>query len=343
VDAALTAAGLADAAADFKAAYDVGPYGNWENRTILNRSDAPELGSAANEAMLAQCRDALLAQRNTRIPPGLDDKVLADWNGMMVAALAQAGATFVAPAWIDMATAAFGFVAGTMQQDGRLGHAWRGGRLVLPGTLDDHAEMARAALALHEATGEAGYLAHARDSVAVAEGHYWDAEHGGFFFTADDANDVITRTKSATDNATPAGNGTMVEVLLRLYLLTGETAFRERAEATLAAFAGAIARHPLAFATLLNAVPLLTEAQQVVIIGPIGTSQTDQLIRCFHGSESGSRTLQVIPYDQVLPTGHPAAGKAAADGQPTAYVCRGPVCSLPLTEPEALKAELARA
>ncbi|MCH8038357.1 MAG: thioredoxin domain-containing protein, partial [Proteobacteria bacterium] len=139
----------ADAAA-FKAAYDVTPGGNWEGKTILNRSRGPGLGEAAEEAKLAELRARLLAARGARVRPGWDDKVLADWNGLMIAALANAGAVFDQPRWTEAAVAAFDFVTETMVARGRLHHCWRGGRLGDTETLDDYAIMARAALALHE-------------------------------------------------------------------------------------------------------------------------------------------------------------------------------------------------
>ena len=131
--------------------YDVTPAGNFEGHNILNRLKQTEC-SETDEARLGTLRKKLLAVRDTRIRPGLDDKVLADWNGMMIAALANAGLMFNAPSWLDIAARAFGFVARAMTKGDRLGHSWRGGQLKFPGLASDFAAMIRAALALYEAT-----------------------------------------------------------------------------------------------------------------------------------------------------------------------------------------------
>ena len=168
----------------FKQHYDVRPEGNWEEHTILNRSARPLLMDDATEAALAGSRAKLLARRDGRIRPGFDDKVLADWNGLMIAALARAGALFGEPAWIEAASAAFDFVRQEMTVEGRLRHSWRLGRARHPATLDDYANMSRAALALSEATGDKRYVAAAEGWVAILDTQYWDSAGGGYFFTA---------------------------------------------------------------------------------------------------------------------------------------------------------------
>src|SRR5262249_18084611 len=157
----------------------------------------------------------LFLAREKRVRPGWDDKVLADWNGLMIAAIARAGWVFDEPQWTNAALAAYDFVRTTMGADGRLRHSARHGRATTPGTLDDYAAMARAALVLYETQGTDRFLADARDWVRVAVRHHGDADHGGFFLAADDTPALIVRTKSAGDNATPSGNGVMVEVLAR--------------------------------------------------------------------------------------------------------------------------------
>src|SRR5690606_15301039 len=145
----------------------------------LNSPTGPQLADAETEARLAACRDILLAAREKRVRPGWDDKVLADWNGLMIAALAEAAPAFGEPAWLAAAETAFAFVRDTLQRDGRLYHSWRHGALKHPATLDDYANMAAAALALHEATGGADHLAQAEAWIAVLDRHYWDPAAGG--------------------------------------------------------------------------------------------------------------------------------------------------------------------
>jgi len=324
----------------FKQHYDVGPGGNWEGKTILNRSASPALADAATEARLAASRRVLFEARAKRVWPGWDDKVLADWNGLMIAALARVAPVFGEPAWLEAAQAAFDFVCREMVRDGRLHHTWRHGRLKHPATLDDYANMAAAAVALYEASGRADYLEQAEAWVAQLDRHYWDGEGGGYFFTADDTPGLLLRTKTANDSATPAGNGSVLGVLARLFYLTGKTAYRERADQLVSAFSGELQRNFFPLATFLNSAELLYSAVQVVIIGRRGDADTDALLAALDGLCLPNRVLQVVAPEGSLPPGHPAAGKDAAGGRATAYVCHGPACSLPMTEPERLAAAL---
>ena len=329
-------------AAAFKDAYDVHPGGNWGGKTILNRSARPELGTEAEEAALSDARARLLAVRGARVRPGWDEKVLADWNGLMIAALAGAAAAFAEPGWLEMARRAFDFVAAEMADGERLWHSHCGGRARHTAFIDDYANMARAGLALHEATGEAPFLERAIAWVRTADTHYWDAEHGGYFFTADDAPTLIVRTRSATDNATPAGNGTMAGVLARLYYVTGEGRYRDRAQAVIDGFADELGRNVAGLTTLLNSFELLYGAIQIAIVGPTGDPATEALRRAVFESPTPGRIVTALEPGEALPLGHPAAGKSMLGGKPSAYVCVGPTCSLPITEPEALREALPR-
>jgi uncharacterized protein YyaL (SSP411 family) len=324
-------AALGDGSDLFKRVYNVMPLGNWEGKTILHRNHIGGEATEDEEAALGPCREKLLALRDKRIRPGWDDKVLVDWNGLMIAAMANAGAVFARTDWIDAAIRAYDFIAGTMRDGDRLWHVWRAGQLQHKATLDGYANMSRAALALYEVTGEGSYLETAERWIAVLDRHYWDSENGGYFFTADDSEALIIRTKSASDNATPAGNGVAAAVLARLYYLTGKEAYRERAEAVIAAFSGEASENLFPLATLLNASEMLQRATQIVIVGERGTSACDAMFRAAVTSPVPGRLITVWPPAAALPTGHPAAGKGQVDGAATAYVCIGPECSLPLT------------
>jgi uncharacterized protein YyaL (SSP411 family) len=331
----------------FKAAYDVQPGGNWEGHTILNRSKTMLLGDAAHEARLARCRKILFEVRAKRIPPGRDDKVLADWNGLMIAALARAGFAFGRPEWTALAVQAFTGImthlrAPAGERDaGRLRHSFRHGRAQHAAMLDDYANMARAAVALHEVTGAGLYLEAAQELVADADRWYWDKDGQGYFFTAADAGTLITRTKTAHDSATPSGNGVMAEVLTRLYALTGTPAYRDRADAVVQAFSGELAQNFFPLSTLLNAADLMAKPLQIAIIGHPGDAGTDGLLRAVATAASlPNLVLQIVPPAADLPAGHPAHGKGTLGGAATAYVCEGPVCSAPLTDPVALAEDL---
>ena len=310
----------------FNRAYDVTSEGNWEGHTILRR--VTPSGSAADEATLARCRAILFVARAKRMRPGRDDKVLADWNGLAIAALARAATVFRQPEWLGRAKVAHDFIlANTTALDSRAQHAWRLGRVTAAGLLDDQAAMARAALALYEATGAARHLAEAVHFAQAALAFFADGQ-GGFYTSASDATDVpLARPRTAHDNATPAANGLLAEVFARLWHLTGDPAWRERAEALLRAFMGN-ADHLAQMPTLLAAADLLEAAATVVVVGPAD----DLLAAALAAPDPATVVLQVQATD-ALPPLHPAHGKGSG---PAAYVCRGNVCSLPLADPATL-------
>ena len=329
-------------AALFERFYDVTAEGNWEGHNILNRLAHPALGDDKTEAALAHCRELLLKARAPRLRPGLDDKVLADWNGLMIAALAQAGLSFERPDWVAIGARAFVFIGEHMTApDGRLRHSWREGQARHPASVDDYANLCRAALALYEATSDAAYLAQAQHWVAVLDRHHWDSTEGGYFFAADDTEDLIARVKTASDAAVPSGNGTMVGVLTRLALLTGDDHYRRRAEAIIALFAGELGRNFFPLATLINNAELAMKPLQIVLVGDPADPGAAALWRAVYQVSLPNRVVLAIAPGEALPEGHPAHGKGLVGGQAAAYVCDGPVCSLPLTEPQALVDTLA--
>jgi hypothetical protein len=334
---------LGDRAGLFKRFYDVTPEGNWEEKNILNRSKAPERADEQTEQELAASRALLLRARAHRVRPGWDDKVLADWNGLMIAAMANAGVVFERPEWIDIARSAFGFIRREMTGDnGRLLHGWRAGRARHPANVDDYANLSRAALALHEATGDDQLLSQTRDWVAVLNRHYCDEAEGGYFFAAKDTEGLITRAKTAADSAVPAGNGTLVAVLTRLAILTGEEAYRRRAETIVETFSGEVARNFFPLATLLNNVELLEKPLQIVIVGEREEPALQSLLHAVYNVSLPNRVVLTLTPTASLPADHPASGKGLVDGKPAVYVCDGPVCSLPVTNPQELRDALRR-
>lgn len=334
-------AALGEDAAVFKEVYDVSGGGNWEGKNILNRLGSVRLGAPAREATLAKCRTILLDIRRKRIQPGKDDKVLADWNGLMIAALVNAGLAFEQPEWVTAAARAFAFVRERMTEEGRLRHSWRAGKLNHPATLDDYANMSRAALALYEATGEQKYLDAAIDWTDRADKHHLDSANGGYFLAASDTPNLIAQSKSVVDNAVPAGNGTLVGVFARLYFLTGDLRHLERARRIVFAFSGELNRNIFPLATLLNSNDLMLHALQIVIVGQRGEAATDALLRAVYDTSLPNRVVTVIAPNEALPDSHPAFAKGQLDNTATAYVCEGTICSPPLNDVDGLRADLA--
>ncbi len=324
----------------FGAIYDVNPAGNWEGKSILNRGAHPQMLEPEMEHSLAAAREKLLARRADRIRPERDDKVLADWNGMMIAALAECGTVFALPEARDAAIAAFEFVSNSMQVDGRLRHSWSGDAARHPATLDDYANMADAAIALYEMTGEDWYLEQAAGWVETIETHFSDADGGGYFLSADDVADVIVRTKSIQDNATPSGNAVLVRVLAKLFYLTADAQYRNRAEALIKAFSGTLEKNVFGISALINANELLQNAVQAVLIADnpaAGGELASELVQ----SPAPNLVVQRLGADASLPAGHPAAGKTMSEGNTTVYICRDQSCSLPVTDSAALAKVLA--
>jgi uncharacterized protein len=338
IDAAL--AGNAHAAL-FKQVYGVTEPGNFEGHTILNRLDHLEMLDGESEAALHSCRQTLFHVRAERVRPGWDDKVLADWNGLMITALARAGLALGRSDWLAAARTAFAFVVTQMMQPtGRLWHSARAGRLSTAGMLDDYAAMARAALALYEATAEPAYLAQAQSWDAIIATHFLDPRDGAYFLTADDADALIVRPRHANDAAMPSGAGQALEVLARLWLVTAEPAYRTRADALIAAMRPAIGSNFFPLATLINAAELLDSAVQLVIVGARHDANAAALFD--HAVSAGlpHRLLLWRAPDADLAPGHVAADKGLVEGRPAAYLCLGTRCLPPITTPEGLKAAL---
>jgi uncharacterized protein YyaL (SSP411 family) len=332
----------------FKDAYDVRPGGNWDGHNILNRSRDPELKDADTEASLAASRAKLFDIRAPRIRPALDDKILTDWNGLMIAGLVEAAMTFARPDWLEAARNAYGFVReqlSTTLSDNtiELAHSWRNGEARHRATLDDYAALITGALALYEATNEPEILNDAGGLAAYIEGHFASPD-GSYFFTSDLATDVITRTRTGFDNATPAGNGLIARALARMFYLTGDGVYRDRSTRIIEAFSGELQNNAFGYGTLLRASGMLAGAVQVAIIGAPDAADTKKLHRSAYRGAAPERIISVIAPNGALPDGHPATGKTqvANEGRDkaTAYVCRGPVCSLPITNAAELVAEL---
>ena len=322
-----------DDAAFFAAHYDVTPGGNFEGHNILNRlKHLPR--SMDDEKKLAPMRETLLATRAKRVRPGLDDKVLADWNGLMIAALVNAGLVFEEPHWLEMAARAFLFVDAKMTHGDRLGHSWRADKLLVPGLASDHAAMIRAALALHEATGEHAHLERALAWQATLDRHYANPDNGGYFLTADDAAGLVVRPNATTDDAIPNPNALAAQNLIRLAVFTGQHAWRDKADRLFEGIAAGAGENLFAHLALLNALDLRLHAAEIVVTGE-GARANDLL--------AAARKLAfldriVLRASSALPASHPAQEKIKATAQSAAFVCVGETCSLPVSEPDAIAA-----
>jgi uncharacterized protein len=334
---------LGDDAPAFSAAYDVTDDGNWEGRTILRR--VIPAGDEEFEARLADARARLLDVRQRRRQPARDDKALAAWNGLGVAALADAGRAFGESRYTDAAAAAADQVlAGLRRPDGRLGRSWKDGRSTGEGVLEDYADLADGLLALYEATFDERWFVAARDLADQLLAHFADPP-GGFFDTADDHEALVTRPKDVQDNATPAGSSMAASVLVRLAALTGESRYREAADAAIATVTPFLARYPTGFANWLSAAHLAVEGiDELAIVGDQADPQTQHLVVAGYAAARGAGCNLVVavsakPDASAVPL---IAGRTRIDGRPTAYLCRNFACRLPVTDAAALAAEFER-
>jgi uncharacterized protein YyaL (SSP411 family) len=274
--------------------------------------------------------------RAKRVRPAFDDKVLADWNGMMIAALVQAGAVFKKADWHFAAIRAFWAIAEMLGDGNKLYHSFREKRGRDETTADGYANMARAALLLYEFSADMRYLDKAKEWVERLDTAFADTERGGYYYSSIDAGDVIIRVKTAVELQTGNYNGIITEVLARLYFLTGDQSFRERCVATIAAAGPEIEKQSLGCATMLNAMEFTVNAVQIVILGDDRSAETQALVRAVLDRSVATRILLLMRPGQKLPANHPAFGKAMEGGKATAYVCVGQTCSPPITQPAQL-------
>jgi uncharacterized protein YyaL (SSP411 family) len=314
----------------FRAAYDVTASGNWEGHAILNRTHDTTPDTPENEKILASARKKLWAARDKRIPPQHDDKILADWNGLFITALAEASLVFGNKAWANAATKAFTEAFSLFWKDNRLLHSHRASSTRHEGTADDYASLIAAALALHALTGETNYIAKARELTAALEDNHWDSVEGGFYHASQKHTTLPIKSRTIEDDATPNANSVMIKNYVGLYHLTGNDNFKNKAEKIAEAFSSAAKSNPFAAPGLLKNALLLQDTIQLVLTNDASPAENKMLVLAlkFTGLDA---TIHVAGTNSRLPENHPAYGKAANSNKPTLYVCRGTTCASPAT------------
>jgi uncharacterized protein YyaL (SSP411 family) len=315
--------------------YDVTESGNFEGHNILNRlKSLPR--SIEDEQRLAQMRQKLLEVRGRRVRPGLDDKVLADWNGLLIEGLVSAARLFERNGWIEKAARAFLFIAAHMSHGNRLGHSWRAGKLLFPGLASDHAAMTAAALALYEATQEREYLERAETWQATLDRHYANKETGGYYLAADDAVDLVVRPSPTTDDAIPNAIAIVARNLVRLAIFTGHHDWRDQADRLFEGVLSRAGENLFGHLALLNALDFRLRAAEIVVTG--SDRQATELLAA--ARKFPFLDTVVLPASDALPKAHPAQEKIKASAESSAFVCVGETCSLPVMSLQALAAAL---
>jgi uncharacterized protein len=331
--------------------FDISEEGNFEGRNILNRTiekaDAAKLfGKSSDELTRAidTIKQRMFVVREQRIKPGRDEKILAAWNAMMIAAFAEGYRALGDPRYLAAAERAIDFTM-TKLWDGRsLRRSYKDGIARFNAYLEDYALMAGAMIDTYEASLDPRYLEHARVLADVILERFIDAEKGGFYFTSDDHEELITRAKAAFDGSTPSGNSAAVMALIRLHAYTGDERYATEAARTLKLFADLIMKQPFGFAHMLEAADLYFRGPiEIVLVGDRASDEFRDWIertgliylpnRALFAAEPNGADTGFIPEQ--------ARGKPQIDGKLTAYVCRERTCSPPMTTFDAMTAALA--
>jgi uncharacterized protein YyaL (SSP411 family) len=312
----------------FQTAYDVMPSGNWEDHTILNRTRDTTPDTLENEKILASARAKLLSARSKRIPPQHDDKVLADWNGLFITALAEASLVFGDRTWAAAATKAFSEALNLFWKNNRLLHSHRAGSTRHEGTADDYASLIAAALTLHALTGEATYITKAQELTRALEDNHWDTTEGGLYHASQKYTTLPIKSRTIEDDATPNANSVMIKNYSDLYHLTGNDSYKIKAEKIAEAFASAAASNPFAAPGLLKNVLLLQDTVQLVLTNDANPAKNEMLMLAlkFTGLDA---TIHVTSANSNLPENHPAYRKTTNNDKAMLYICRGMTCANP--------------
>lgn len=339
-----------------KAYYGVLTMGNkaspdhFEGRNILHLPHSKEavaerfgLSLAALDNKLAQIKKKLFEARAQRIRPGLDHKILTSWNGLMLAALADAGRIFKRRDYLDLAVANAEFIRRELYQDGRLQHTFTSGQAKIAGLLEDYAYYGLGLLALYRATLNGQWLMLALELAETIIARFRDPE-GGFFSTADDAEPLLIRPKNYFDSPNPSENAATAELLLTLARYTGNAAWEALAATAVKPLLEVASRQPSGFGALLCvAQGLLEPPREIAIVGERESADTQALLAVLE-----AQPLPQVAIALIEGSGDPLAarlpflqGKERLGGEATAYVCERGACRLPVTTPEALSAQLA--
>ncbi len=334
----------------FSSYFDVTPSGNFEGKNILNvKATADDVAKAAGvtpdelHESLARSKAKLFAEREKRIKPDRDEKILTAWNGLMLASFAEAAAILDRSDYLAVAEKNAGFVLDKLRRDGLLLRTYKDGEAKLNAYLEDYAFFADGLIALYQASGELRWLQAAVEVTNTMIDEFWDAEEGGFFYTGKSHEELIVRSKDYFDNATPSGNSVAAEVLLGLAMLAGDETYQRKAVTLLRIISGYLQRFASAFGRALGALDFyLSTPKEIAIVGERNTADTIALSRevwrrylpnkvIAYGVGDDSAAAELIPLLRE---------RTMVEGKATAYVCENYTCQQPVTTVEALAAQL---
>ena len=313
--------------------FDVTAAGNFEGENILNIKNP--VATAPGSDKIERGRTSLFEAREKRIKPFRDEKVLTAWNGLMLAAFADAAGVLGNEEYLQIAKENAAFIQRELQRDGRLLRTWKDGKAKLNGYIEDYANVADGLIELFQVSGDLEYLTEARRLADLMITEFWDVQNGGFFFTSNDHEELVVRNKDFYDNATPSGNSVAADVLLKLAKLTGDEKYERFAVTVLRLAASQIRRHPQGFGRALAALEFhLSATREIVVIGPNGNKLERAVLSRYLPeavivlSENGMAGLPLLEE------------KGTIDGNAAAYVCENFVCKRPVTTLTNLEAAL---
>ena len=345
-----TVLGKADAEV-FCRYFDVSRRGNFEGKNILNvpvpvSEFAAKQGLPAEElhTLLERGRRQLFAERENRIKPHRDEKILTSWNGLMLVSFANAAAVLNRPDYLERALRNAEFVLRELKRDGRLLRTFKDGQAKLNGYLEDYACFVEGLLSLFEASGQLRWLEEAMQLNETMIDQFWDAQSASFYLTGRDHEKLIARVKDFYDNATPAGSSVAIFNLLKLAIFTGDEECRRKAEANLRSMKTALERYPGGFGYLLEAADFsVGPVREIAVVGSRTEVATAQLLEAVYRQYLPNKLVVVAAPDDAtlmakLPLLH---GKRLVAGRPAAYVCQDYTCKAPVTSSSDLEELLA--
>jgi uncharacterized protein len=328
-----------DDAKVFNFYYDISDEGNFEESNILHVSYPREAAARALKIdvgeldnVLERSRAKLFEHREKRVKPFRDEKVLTAWNGLMLAAFAEAGAILESSDYLQIAKRNADFLMSELQSGTHLLRTWKDGSSKLNGYIEDYANLADGLIALYQAAGDLRYLTEAKRLADLMITEFWDEESGGFYFTSNDHEELIVRNKDFYDNATPSGNSAAADVLLRLAKFYGDDRYERFGATVLRLAASQVARHPQGFGRTLSATEFhLSQVKEIAIVGARG-NELEREIHATYLPTSVIALAEVAGHDLPL-----LAERKAVGGKPSAFVCENFVCQRPVTTVDELK------
>jgi uncharacterized protein YyaL (SSP411 family) len=317
--------------------YDVTDDGNFEGKNILSVNYTHEAAARALKIDLADFdialergRKKLFEVREQRIKPHRDEKVLTAWNGLMLAAFAEAAAVLGDDEYLDIARRNADFILESLSFDGRLLRTWKDGRAKLNAYIEDYANFADGLLELFQVSGEIRYFSEAKRLADLMITEFWDEDAGGFYFTSSDHEELIVRNKDFFDNATPSGNSVAADVFLKLAKLSGDEKYERFALAVLRLVAAQIKRYPQGFGRALSAIEFyLSPVKEVVIIGEAGSELEQSVWQRYLPNKVVVRSGSQRENSDAIPL---LAEREMIDAKTTVYVCENFVCQRPVNQ-----------